>query len=60
MFDKLIGLKAEVNQMERMIEENISLIAESDDVEGTTYLKQHLENEVRKKKAEIIKLENNL
>ena len=60
VFDKLIGLKAEVNQMERMIEENIRLIAEGDDVEGRTYLKQHLENEVRKKKAEIIKLENNL
>ena len=60
VFDKLVGLKAEVNQMERMIEENIRLIAEGDDVEGRTYLKQHLENEVRKKKAEIIKLENNL
>ena len=60
VYDKLIGLKAEVNQMERMIEENIRLIAEGDDVEGRTYLKQHLENEVRKKKAEIIKLENNL
>ena len=60
VFDKLIGLKAEINQMERMIEENIRLIAEGDDVEGRTYLKQHLENEVRKKKAEIIKLENNL
>ena len=60
VFDKFIGLKAEVNQMERMIEENIRLIAEGDDVEGRTYLKQHLENEVRKKKAEIIKLEANL
>lgn len=60
VYDKLIGLKAEVNQMERMIEENIRLIAEGDDVEGRTYLKQHLENEVRKKKSEIIQLENNL
>ena len=60
VFDKLIGLKAEVNQMERMIEENIRLIAEGDDVEGRTYLKQHLENEVRKKKAEIVKLEASL
>ena len=60
VFDKLIGLKAEVNQMERMIEENIRLIAEGDDVEGRTYLKQHLENEVRKKQSEIIQLENNL
>ena len=58
IFDKLSGLTAEVNQMERMIEENIRLIAEGDDVEGRTYLKAHLENEVRKKKAEIAKLEN--
>lgn len=60
LYDKLIGLKAEVNQMKRMIEENIRLIAEGDDVEGRTYLKQHLENEVRKKQSEIIQLENNL
>ena len=60
VFDKLIGLKAEVNQMESMIEENIRLIAEGDDVEGRTYLKQHLENKVRKKKAEIVKLEASL
>lgn len=60
VFDKLAGLKAEVNQMERMIEENIRLIAEGDDVEGRTYLKQHLENEVRKKKAEIVELEASL
>ena len=46
--------------MERMIEENIRLIAEGDDVEGRTYLKQHLENKVRKKKAEIVKLEASL
>lgn len=57
VFDKIAGLTAEVNQMERMIEENIRLIAEGDDVEGRTYLKSHLENEVRKKKAEIAKLE---
>ena len=56
VFDRIAGLKAEVNQMERMIEENIRLIAEGDDVEGRTYLKSHLENEVRKKKAEIVKL----
>ena len=60
VFDKLIGLKAEVNQMERMIEENIRLIAKGDDVEDRTYLKQHLENEVRIKKAEIVKLEASL
>ena len=58
VFDKISGLIAEVNQMERMIEENIRLIAEGDDVEGRTYLKAHLENEVHKKKAEISKLEN--
>lgn len=60
VFDKLNGLKAEVNQMERMIEENIRLIAEGDNVEGRTYLKQHLENEVRTKKAEIVELEASL
>lgn len=56
IFDRIGGLTAEVNQMERMIEENIRLIAEGDDVEGRTYLKSHLEMEVRKKKAEIAKL----
>ena len=60
VFDRIAGLKAEVNQMERMIEENIRLIAEGDDVEGRTYLKSHLENEVRKKKAEIAKLEEEI
>lgn len=57
MFDKLIGLKAEVNQMEVMIAENIRLIAEGDDVEGREFLKSHLEMEVKKKKAEIKKIE---
>jgi hypothetical protein len=57
MFDKLIGLKAEVNQMEAMIAENIRLIAEGDDVEGREFLKSHLEMEVKKKKAEIKKIE---
>lgn len=57
IFDKISGLTAEVNQMERMIEENIHMIAEGNDVEGRTYLKGHLENEVRKKKAQIAKLE---
>ena len=55
--DKIEGLMAEVNQMERMIEENIRLIAEGDDVEGRTYLKAHLEKEVNKKRAEIAELE---
>ena len=58
--DRITGLQAEVNQMERMIEENIRLIAEGDDVEGRTYLKQHLENEVRKNKSEIAKLESQI
>lgn len=58
--DKIEGLKAEVNQMERMIEENIRLIGEGDDVEGRTYLKGHLESEVQKKKAEIAELESQL
>lgn len=56
---KIEGLRAEVNQMERMIEENIRMIAEGDDVVGRTYLKAHLESEVVKKKAEIAELENN-
>lgn len=58
--DKIEGLKAEVNQMERMIAENIRLIAEGNDVKGRTYLKQHLENEVANKKAEIAELETKL
>jgi len=56
VYDKLFGLEAEVDQMERMIEENTRLIAEGDDIEGRTYLKRHLENEVRKKKAEIARI----
>lgn len=60
VFDKISGLTAEANQMERMIEENVRLIAEGDDVEGRTYLKQHLEIEVRKKRAEIARLESQL
>lgn len=60
VFDKISGLTAEVNQMERMIEENVRLIAEGDDVEGRTYLKHHLEIEVKKKKAEIADLENQM
>ena len=58
--DKIAGLTAEVNQMERMIEENIRLIAEGDDVEGRTYLKAHLENEVINKRAEIAQLESQM
>jgi hypothetical protein len=55
--DKMIGLKAEVNQMKAMIAENIRLIAEGDDVEGREFLKSHLEMEVLKKEREIAKLE---
>lgn len=57
IFDQISGLTAEINQMEWMIQENIRLIAEGDDVEGRTFLKSHLENEVRKKKAKVVKLE---
>lgn len=57
IYDKISGLTAEANQMDRMIEENIRLIADGDDVDGRTFLKMHLENEVRKKRAEIAKLE---
>ena len=57
IFDKLAGLTAEVNQMKAMIVENILLIAEGDDVEGRTFLKGHLENEVRKKESQIKKLQ---
>lgn len=60
VYDKIEGLTAEVNQMERMIEENIRLIAEGDDVEGRTYLKAHLKNEVRKKRDEIAQLESQI
>ena len=55
--DRIFGLEAEVNQMKWMINENIRLIAEGDDVEGRTFLKSHLEKEVRKKVAEIAKLQ---
>lgn len=51
--DKIFGLEAEVNQMKWMIDENIRLIAEGDDVEGRTFLKSHLEKEVRKKETEL-------
>ena len=60
IFDKLSGLTAEVNQMKWMIEENIRLIAEGDDVEGRTFLKTHLENEVRKKEAQIKKIQKQI
>ena len=51
--DRIFGLEAEVNQMKWMIDENIRLIAEGDDVEGRTFLKSHLEKEVRKKETEL-------
>ncbi len=54
--DKIEGLTAEVNQMKRMIEENIRKIAEGDDVEGRKFLKGHLEAEVAKKTKEIEEL----
>lgn len=60
VYDKIASIEAEVNQMKRMIEENIRLIAEGDDVEGRTYLKQHLENEVRKKSAELESLKSSI
>ena len=60
IFDKLSGLTAEVNQMKAMIEENIRKIAEGDDVEGRTFLKGHLENEVRKKEAQIKKIQKQI
>ena len=58
--DRIFGLEAEVNQMKWMIDENTRLIAEGDDVEGRTFLKSHLEKEVRKKEAEIAKLKANI
>lgn len=60
VFDRIAGLKAEINQMERMIEENIRLIAEGDDVEGRKFLKEHLQIEVKKKQAELKELEAQL
>ena len=60
IYDRIEGLKAEVNQMERMIEENIRLIAEGDDVEGRTFLKQHLEERVAESKEEIKKLQEQI
>lgn len=58
--DKLMGLKAEVNQMKAMIAENIRLIAEGDDVEGREFLKSHLEMEVLKKEKEINTLQEQI
>jgi hypothetical protein len=60
IYDKLMSLEAEVNQMKWMIEENIRLIAEGDDIEGRTFLKRHLELEVKKKEAEIKKLNSQI
>lgn len=58
--DKIMGIEAEVNQMKWMIDENIRLIAEGDDVEGRTFLKKHLESEVRKKEAQLKKLQESI
>ena len=58
--DRLVGLKAEVNQMKAMIAENIRLIAEGDDVEGREFLKFHLEMEVLKKEQEINTLQEQI
>ena len=58
--DRLMGLKAEVNQMKAMIAENIRLIAEGDDVEGRESLKSHLEMEVLKKEKEITTLQEQI
>jgi hypothetical protein len=58
--DRLMGLKAEVNQMKAMIAENIRLIAEGDDVEGREFLKSHLEMEVLKKEEEINTLQEQI
>lgn len=58
--DRLMGLKAEVNQMKAMIAENIRLIAEGDDIEGREFLKSHLEMEVLKKEEEINTLQEQI
>ena len=58
--DRLMGLKAEVNQMKAMIAKNIRLIAEGDDVEGREFLKSHLEMEVLKKEKEINTLQEQI
>lgn len=60
VFDRIAGLEVEINQMKRMIEENIRLIGEGDDIEGRTYLKQHLKNEVRKKSEELTQLKSEI
>lgn len=60
IYDKISGLMAEINQMERMVEENVRLIAEGDDVEGREFLKSHLEIEILKKKAELQKLQSEI
>lgn len=60
VFDRIASLEVEINQMKRMIEENIRLIGEGDDIEGRNYLKQHLENEVHKKSEELTQLKSEI
>lgn len=57
---RLPGLQAEVNQMKAMIKENERLIAEGDDVEGRTSLKEHLEAEVLVKSLEIKRIKKQI
>lgn len=57
---RLPGLQAEVNQMKAMIKENERLIAEGDDVEGRTFLKEHLEAEVLVKSLEIKRIKKQI
>ena len=43
---KIKGMNDQITQMTKMIEENERLIAEGDDVEGRTFLNQHLTIEI--------------
>lgn len=55
---KIQGITAQMNQMMNMVEENTRLIAKGDDVEGRTFLKQHLLVEIANCQARIDYLNN--
>lgn len=55
---KIHGITIQMNQMINMAEENTMLIAQGDDVEGRTFLKEHLLIEIANCQARIDYLNN--
>lgn len=55
--DKIFGYQAEIDQMNRMIEENKRQIALNDDVFARENMIKVLTNEIKKKEKEISKLQ---